>query len=147
MSAITFTVTGAAAPQGSKRHVGRGVMAESSKRLKPWRSDVRDAAFMAMDGDPLAGPVAVAATFVYRRPAGHSLSDGISLSAAGKRAPYPPKGGRGDVDKLLRAVLDAMTGIVYADDGQVVVLRGLRAWGPRDEAIVVVVPIAQVVAA
>ena len=30
-----------AAPQGSKRHVGRGIMIESSKRVKPWRDAVR----------------------------------------------------------------------------------------------------------
>jgi len=40
----SFTVWGIAAPQGSKRHVGNGVMLESSDRVRPWRQDVRFAA-------------------------------------------------------------------------------------------------------
>lgn len=38
---------GTPAPQGSKRHVGRGVMIESSKNLKPWREAVKYAALAA----------------------------------------------------------------------------------------------------
>jgi Holliday junction resolvase RusA-like endonuclease len=38
MEPITFQVEDmAAAPQGSKRHVGKGVMVESCKNVKPWR--------------------------------------------------------------------------------------------------------------
>lgn len=38
MEPITFLVTDMApAPQGSKRHVGKGVMVESCKNVKPWR--------------------------------------------------------------------------------------------------------------
>jgi Holliday junction resolvase RusA-like endonuclease len=38
MEAITFLVEDMApAPQGSKRHVGKGVMVESCKNVKPWR--------------------------------------------------------------------------------------------------------------
>lgn len=34
--AIGFHVIGLPAPQGSKKHVGHGVMVESSKKVKPW---------------------------------------------------------------------------------------------------------------
>lgn len=44
---IEITVHGLPAPQGSKRHVGRGVMVESSKNVKPWRSAVVWAAISA----------------------------------------------------------------------------------------------------
>ena len=38
MESITFQVEDMApAPQGSKRHVGKGVMVESCKHVKPWR--------------------------------------------------------------------------------------------------------------
>ena len=46
---VTFVVQSKAAPQGSKRHVGNGVMIESSKRVKPFRQDVR---FTAIDAKP-----------------------------------------------------------------------------------------------
>ena len=36
---LTFTAYGIVAGQGSKRHVGNGVMIEQSKRVKPWRDD------------------------------------------------------------------------------------------------------------
>lgn len=132
MTSVSFTVPGAAAPQGSKRHVGNGVMVESSKRVKPWRLDVRLVAGLAMSGDPWDGPVAVSVVFFYRRPQTHLLSDGVSLSAAGRRFPYPS--GRGDVDKLLRALFDAMTSIVFADDRQVMSVFAEVCWGDRDEA-------------
>jgi Holliday junction resolvase RusA-like endonuclease len=45
---------------------------------------------------------------------------------------------RGDVDKLCRALFDAMTGVVYVDDRQVVEVEARRAWGERDEARVMV---------
>ena len=37
---ILIRINGLPAPQGSKRHVGGGIMVESSKRAKPWRQDV-----------------------------------------------------------------------------------------------------------
>ena len=55
MSRIEFFVEGIPASQGSKRHVGRGILIESSKRVKPWRSDVRIAAQEAR-GDRLPVP-------------------------------------------------------------------------------------------
>ena len=52
---FTFTVLGTPAPQGSKRHVGKGVMVESSRGCKPWRQDVRHTAmdFFLMTGMPI----------------------------------------------------------------------------------------------
>ena len=38
------TVNGLPAPQGSHKHVGGGRMVESSKKVKPWRQDVKAAA-------------------------------------------------------------------------------------------------------
>jgi crossover junction endodeoxyribonuclease RusA len=42
---LTFTVRGTPAPQGSKSfkgiHGGHAVLAESSKKVKPWRMDVK----------------------------------------------------------------------------------------------------------
>lgn len=139
-----FTVQGAARPQGSKRHVGRGVMVESSKHLRPWRQDVREAAWLEMerptDGTPgprtpFPGPVHVDLTFCYRRGVSHYRADGVTLNAAGLRKPYPT---RPDTDKLARAILDSITGVVIVDDRQVVELTARRVWGPRDETHVAV---------
>ena len=53
------------------------------------------------------GPVSVRLLFLMPR-----LKTVIRKYPTGKR--------EGDVDKLLRAILDAMTGVVYGDDSQVV---------------------------
>lgn len=131
---ITFTVRGIPAPQGSKRafrnkHSGRIQQVESSKRVAPWRSDVRDAAMKALDNEILGGrpnpgyaftgPVAVELAFRWPRPKGHHGARGLRPSAPVWPATLP------DLDKLARAVLDALTGIVWNDDAQVVDL-GLR---------------------
>lgn len=115
MTAISFTVTGIPAPQGSKRHIGNGVLIESSKRVKPWRADIREAAISSMIGrTPLSGPLDVNLTFRLLRPKGHFGAKGLRPSAPTFPAVRP------DLDKLTRAALDAIKGVVYADDSQVV---------------------------
>lgn len=111
-------VAGDPAPQGSKRHVGRGVLIESSKRVKPWRQDVREACLAAIaerggtGAVLIPGPCKVHVEFVLRRPA-----------SAPKRS-TPPAAKRPDVDKLARAVLDALSSAgVYADDARVIDLH------------------------
>ena len=79
-AALTITVHGTPAPQGSKRHVGNGVMVESSKKVKPWRQDVKHAALEVIQpagicgscdaglpmsctcAEPITGPVPVSYT-------------------------------------------------------------------------------------
>jgi crossover junction endodeoxyribonuclease RusA len=107
---VTFRVDGIPAPQGSKRHVGGGRMIESSKKLKPWRAAVHTAAVTALSGaEPLTGlPVYLRLDFVLPRPV-----------QTAKHRPTPPAVKRPDLDKLCRAVLDALTGVAYTDDSQV----------------------------
>ncbi|KZM70773.1 RusA family crossover junction endodeoxyribonuclease [Nocardia terpenica] len=103
----TCFVPGSPAPQGSKRHVGNGRMIESSKAVGPWRERVA----LAVHDEhwpQLAGPVAVVLEFVLRRP----------KSVPKTRTPAAIR--RPDTDKLARAILDALTGIAFADDAQVI---------------------------
>lgn len=107
---LRFFVPGVPAPQGSKRHVGRGVLVESSKALRPWRDSVAWAALDAATDQGWTGndlPVAVVATFYLPRP-----------KSAPKSRVVPAV--RPDLDKLARALLDALTTTVLHDDGQVV---------------------------
>lgn len=99
-------VPGDAAPQGSKRHVGGGRMVESSKAVGPWRERVALAAH-AHGFEVLAGPVRVDLEFVRPRP----------VSTPKRRTPPAIK--KPDLDKLNRAILDALTGIAFGDDAQV----------------------------
>lgn len=120
MSTFTFTVYGTPAPQGSKRHVGRGILIESSKALRPWRDiltwHARDAARQARwDGHD--APVCVTLAFHLARP-----------KSAPKRRVWPSV--KPDIDKLSRAVLDALVdAAVLRDDAQVVHLDAAKGYG------------------
>lgn len=103
--ALDLFIPGRPAPQGSKRHVGNGVMVESSKALAPWRTTVAWHAAQAWRSAPLDGPLNVELEFVMPRPA-----------RLPKRGPTPPHTVRPDGDKLSRATNDACTGVVWRDD-------------------------------
>ena len=121
-------VFGTAAPQGSKRLLGK-VMVESSRRVHPWRSDVRSAAMQNKPhGWDLTTPMQVDLVFWFPRPATHYGSRaGIKYLKAD--APSEPTSAKvGDIDKLCRAILDALTDVAYFDDRQVVELEARKAY-------------------
>lgn len=86
-------------------------MVETVKGLGAWRIDVRDALNEAWHEEPRDGAVFVSLGFAFLRP----------KSVTEKKRPYVTV--KPDIDKLARAVLDAMTGVVIRDDAQVVKLE------------------------
>ena len=110
---LTFTVRGIPVPQGSVKAFmagGKARVATKSAPLIAWRTAIATAAASAMGDEPvMTGPVVVRATFRLPRPA-----------SAPKRVQVPAV--RPDIDKLTRALLDGMTGVVVKDDALVVVL-------------------------
>jgi crossover junction endodeoxyribonuclease RusA len=121
-----FEAYGVAAPQGCKDQFGR----ESSKRLRPWRASVAHMAGIAMldKGDPFEGPVELQLYFAFTRPKKHFRANGQLRDDAPR---YVTSKGVGDIDKLVRAVADALTGIVYLDDSQIAVLSASKTYGTR----------------
>ena len=105
VSGWAFYAVGRPAPQGSKRHVGHGVMVESSKAVVPWREAVKSAGFGV--GRCLDGPLAVIMVFTLPRPKSARKAD---------RAPWRTP----DLSKLARATEDAITDAgLWADDARV----------------------------
>ena len=106
-----IVVIGSPAPQGSKRHVGGGRMIESSKKVKPWREDVRAACFGSGASFEADAALRVSLTFTVPKPA----------SAPKRTTSWPNR--RPDIDKLARSTLDAIvsSGLI-ADDARVVEL-------------------------
>lgn len=125
---LAFQVYGIPAPQGSKRHVGHGILKESSKKVAPWRDDVKAAAERQIEAeahgiwDPFAGPVHVFVVFQFARAAGH-YGTGRNAGLLKTTAPRYPMGKtvHGDIEKLARSTFDALsTAGVFLDDKQVV---------------------------
>ncbi len=95
-----------------------------SRELKRWRNDVAFAAALAMSKRGMSivkhpAAVEIVASFTMARPKAHYRADG-SLR---ENAPmwFTSKSGP-DGDKQLRALLDALAGTVYENDGQVAVM-------------------------
>lgn len=134
MSALSIRVHGIPAPQGSKRHVGNGVMIESSKKVKPWREAVKWAAIDSLDRtravdrfDLRTLPVAVVVTFYLPRPKGHyrtGRNANLLRDAAPQHHATKP-----DVDKLIRSTLDAIGEAgVWRDDSQVAQVTAVKTY-------------------
>lgn len=125
---IAFDVVGTPAPQGSKRGFvvnGRAVLVESSKKVKPWRQDVKAACIAAMADSPfpypMAGPVELTIVFYMPRPGYHFRSGARAHELKPTAPTFADK--RPDLSKLVRSTEDALTEAgVYRDDAQVVVL-------------------------
>lgn len=131
MREIRFTVLGRALPQGSKNAFKAGnrvVLVEASKGLKPWRSVVALEAKLTMDEvqdqSLIEGAVAVEILFQF---------------VPGKTVKRKEMTTKPDVDKLSRAILDALTGVCWKDDSQVVELRVRKQYGVADLVRVAVI--------
>lgn len=138
MSHLSFYVHGRPAPQGSKRHVGRGIMVESSKAVAPWRIDVKHAALEAAAtvGWPTTdAPVGVHFAFYFPRPKSHygtgKNADNLKPTAPG----HIISRSAGDVDKLARSTCDALVAAgLIADDSQIVTLVATKEYGAKSGA-------------
>jgi Holliday junction resolvase RusA-like endonuclease len=145
---LTITVTNhRPAPQGSKKYAGHrtnkstgkaaAVLVEQSKRVKPWRAAVTDAAREALastgaheflEWDALSRACATCGT----SQAEHYLCQGAvsvevtftvqKAKAAGRRFCWPTTRFSGDIDKLQRATFDAISdaGGIWVDDSRIV---------------------------
>jgi Holliday junction resolvase RusA-like endonuclease len=116
---------------------GRPTIAANRDHLEPWRQAVAAAATQAIAAGPmLAGPLELRATFVFRRPAAHygtgRNAGKVKLSAPALVSTRP------DLDKLVRAIGDALTGIIYRDDAQLAVVRAEKHYGIPCAHLVVV---------
>ena len=129
---IRIVVYGSPASQGSKAFKGtfvgkdgrtHGIMAESSKKVKPWRNDVKEAALLVRNGAaPLDGPLSVRMIFTVPKPA----------SAPKRRRLLPMR--KPDVSKLARSTEDALTDAgVWTDDARIVEYSRLAKVYPGED--------------
>ena len=133
---ITFAVPGVPQPAGSKRafpfqkkdgELGVAV-SDDNPKARDWKATVAWTAVAARNAAGLYvlldGPLRVAFDFELPRPKGQFGKDGLSRKSA---PPYPI--GRPDLLKLARAVEDAMQGVIYRNDSQIVMEQLQKRWG------------------
>lgn len=124
---LVIQVKGQPIPKGSMKHIGNGRMVDQTK-TKPWMKAIRQASMLeaALQGVGMIDvPVSVFIEFYFSRP------------AAAKNRLYPHKRSVGDIDKLSRAVLDALQPTktepgVLADDALVVSLSAHKCYSETD---------------
>lgn len=131
VSEVLFEVIGLPQPQGSARAFtyrraadkGGGVGARvdsDNPKLKAWRQQVALAARQVHRGAPLAGPIRIVAAFYLYRPK-DLRHDKAHVT-------------RPDVDKLGRGIGDALTGVLYQDDGQVTQFKVTKQYAAAGES-------------
>lgn len=118
-------VPGKPITQGSKDYKGRNtrgkaILVESADGLAEWRQRIAWAGH-GHGWRPYDGPCSVDLEFVVPRP----------VSTPKRRT--PPAIRKPDVDKLLRAVLDALTGVAWTDDARVIDTRARKRLAELDE--------------
>jgi Holliday junction resolvase RusA-like endonuclease len=114
---MTFEVfvEGTPVPQGSKSISRSGVMYEANKNLKPWRKEVTAAAsrVAGTNFELMQGPLIVSIWFTMPRP-----------PTVKRESPSV----KPDLDKMCRAVLDSLSGIVYKDDAQIIRIDAIESY-------------------
>lgn len=145
---IRFTVLGRPQPQGSMKgfvlpgkdgRKPRAILTSDNASMKPYRQQV---GWAALDARAKAGhnglfaekqvPVGLELNFYLEKP----------KSIPKKREHISVKP---DIDKLCRSTIDAMTGVMFADDAQIVQLSASKHYGIPERVEIVVTNLSDVV--
>jgi crossover junction endodeoxyribonuclease RusA len=131
---LTFTVVGVPQPQGSSRAFvpkgwNRAIITSANSKLKPWRQEIAGTALAAMAESKIGllekVPISIDASFFFDKPKSAKKSLWYKIT-------------KPDLDKLLRGLLDGMTGIVFGDDSQVIECRVSKHFGQPSRVTVYV---------
>lgn len=140
MGEVSFAVEGTPAPQGSKFAVVRGgkpvVVDDNKPLLTAWRKAVESAAALAVhrkwDTQYWDGPVGIEVQFLVARPKGHYRTGRNAHLLRDGMPSHPDR--RPDLDKYVRATLDALTASrAIRDDSRVTDLHAIKSWARRGQ--------------
>jgi len=127
---VTFQVQGIPQPKGSTRAFvpkswaqkaaaagvsPRAVTTAANPKTAGWQQLIREQAQQASPDGLFVGPIVVAVVFRFPRPA-----------SAPKRVLHHVT--KPDVDKLIRACLDGLAGVLFADDRAVIEVRARKVF-------------------
>ena len=119
---VSFEVSGTPVPQSRPRFTRQGHAYESANS-RDYKRLVAVTAKAAMGAqEPLQGAVRCKCKFYFEPPKSMSKKKADGLIGKGYT-------GRKDADNLLKSVTDAISGIVYEDDKQIVFICGEKRYG------------------
>ncbi len=124
---VTFKVEGTPVGKGRPKFARRGnfVTAYTPTKTRGYEDLIKIAAKHAMGtSEPLKTPVAAYIYITVPIPQSYSKKRSKSCLDGLERPCKKP-----DCDNVMKAFLDAMNGIVYDDDSQVVSLHGTKVYG------------------
>lgn len=124
-ASVNFTVYGQALPKGSARaFMPKGarfpVVTSTTRGLKEWERMIAAAAQGVTTGTLITGPVLLTLAFLLDRP-----------KSLPKKIVHHTK--RPDLDKLVRAATDALTGVLWKDDAQVVSIIATKTYATESD--------------
>lgn len=136
---ITFELAGH--PQGKGRarayRVGNFIKHYTPAETRSYEGMIRDAASREMNGrEPADGPVEMLLTAVFDVP--RSFSKKKQQLALGNNL-RPTK--KPDIDNIVKAFCDAINGVVFKDDCQIVSGQYAKVYGPAPKVVVTVKPL------
>ncbi len=127
---MEFEVLGRPQPQGSIRAFmvgGKPRLTSDNAKMKPWRQQVGQMALSTRPTESVwAGehiPVCVRYEFYFAKP-----------KSAKKSRTLPCV--KPDIDKICRATNDALTGIIWHDDAQIVELTAMKQYGLPERTVI-----------
>lgn len=145
---VFFTVPGKASPSGSKKafahpKTGRIIVMDTAKGKDSWQSRVSMFATLAISNnakltaEEFAGPVSMTIQFYFSRPKSHYRTGKNSqLLKADAPQNHIQKC---DLTKLVRCTEDALTGIAFKDDCQVIERLESKGWADEDAVKILLV--------
>jgi len=151
----SFVVHGKPATQGSKRGFvirkksGEIVtrpsgapmvaMVEDNPRLKSWRAEVALAASQAFHEPPMECPVMLEVQFIRPRPKTDYRTGKNHHRVRSSSKSWPSN--RPDGTKMVRAIEDSLSGILFLDDSQIVIELWSKEYGEDYETRIEMTPL------
>jgi len=115
-----FFIAGRPIPQGSLKFINGHAIHVRAQDLALWRADIARVAKSVIWEKAVEG-VEVHLTFTFLKP-----------KTVKRIEPFV----RPDIDKLIRAVLDGLTGVAYDDDQQVTKITAIKEYGTVEGVLI-----------
>ena len=131
---VSFSIPGD--PQGWQRTRTSGGMHFTAPETRAYQNSIRWLA-KAAGARPIEGPVSVHVVAHYRIPESATKKRKAAMLAGEE---YPTK--KPDIDNVVKNVLDALNGMAWRDDAQVVSLTVSKVWSDEPRTEVAVAPFA-----